>query len=159
MSSFENRLKEAAKLVKVEYSQTAIGKSLEISKQTIDRWMAGSVPAPDTLFYVADKWGVDPRWLATGEGEPRPKPKPPAGLHQHEETLLRQYRGADPRWQLALRLLAGLATEDQLQAASDINLVVARLLGMKPKDIRYPTDTYVEKKLGLPPGVKKTTKS
>lgn len=66
----------------------------------------------------------------------------------HERALIDRYRLADARWQLSLRLLAALATEDQIEVASDVNVVIARILGMKPKDLRYPSDKEVAKKIG-----------
>jgi transcriptional regulator with XRE-family HTH domain len=154
---FGERLKEASRLAKVEYSQTAISKALGVRKQTVDRWMSDSLPAADTLFEIAEKWGLSPRWLATGKGDPRPTIEAGIrkGLEPYEAELIAKFRTADPRWQLAIRLLVGLAGEDQVQAATDINVIVARLLGMKPKNLRYPSDKEVEKKLGLPPNVRR----
>lgn len=76
-------------------------------------------------------------------------------LKPHEEDLIARYRTADPRWQLSLRLLSHLATEEQIEAATDVNMVVARIFGMKRKDLRPPTDKYVAQKIGTAPHVAK----
>lgn len=66
---FRDRFKLAAKHAGVEYSQTAIALSLDLErKQTVDRWMGDGLPSVKMLYRIADKWGVDPRWLGTGEG-------------------------------------------------------------------------------------------
>lgn len=71
---FRDRLREAAKHAKVGYSQTAIARSLGLKrKQTVDRWMGDGQPSPELIYVIADKWGVDPRWLATGKGAMLPK--------------------------------------------------------------------------------------
>lgn len=146
--TFKERLQKAAAHARVAWGQTAVANSLGLAKQTVDRWFSGGEPKPAQLYVIADKWGVDPRWLATEKGQMLQGPAQGNGLLPAEAALLTQYRHADPRWQLALRLLAGLAVEDQLEAATDVNVIVARLVGMKPKDLRYPADTEVAKKLG-----------
>lgn len=161
VSDFPKRLKMACQLRNVEYSQTAIGKSLGLGKQTIDRWMAGTLPRADNIFLIADKWALNPRWLAIGEGEIENyaaagvRPGSVDELTYTEQELLVGFRKADPRWKLTIQILASLSNEDQVQAATDINMIVAGLVGMKPKDLKYPSDKYVEKKLGLPPNVRR----
>lgn len=149
--TFTERLQKAAAHAHVQWGQTDVARSLGLSKQTVDRWFKGGEPKPAQLYLIADKWGVDPRWLATEHGQMLLPAPVTADLEPLEEQLLSQYRRADPRWQLSIRLLCGLAVEDQLVIASDVNVVVARILGMKPKDLRYPTDAEVKDKLGLPP--------
>lgn len=69
MQPFRDRLKLAAEHAKVEYSQTAIARSLGLArKQTVDRWMGDGAPSPKMLSLIADAWKVELRWLATGEG-------------------------------------------------------------------------------------------
>lgn len=149
---FSDRLKKATDRLNVEWGPTPLGKFLGVSKQTAERWMGDGQPSIEKLFDIADRCAVDPRWLATEEGDMDQAPALPPDLDQNERTLLLSFRKAEPRWQLALRLLAALATPDQVEVAGDINMVVARLVGMKPKDLKYPKDTVAEKKLGLPPG-------
>ena len=69
MRPFNERLRDAATYAGVEYSQTVIANSLGIKKQTVDRWFSGYEPRPAMIFHIADRWGVDARWLATEEGE------------------------------------------------------------------------------------------
>jgi transcriptional regulator with XRE-family HTH domain len=152
MGGFSERLKRASSRLKVEWGQTSLGAFLGVSKQTAERWMGEGQPASDRLFDIADRLGVDARWLATGSGDMLPKPSS-SDLTAMEAQLMDQYRRADPRWQLSIRLLSGLAVEDQLEAATDVNVVIARVLGMKPKDLRYPTDREVARKLGKAPHV------
>jgi transcriptional regulator with XRE-family HTH domain len=133
--AFSDRLKTAAGHAKVEYSQTAIARSLGESKQKVDRWFGKGEPSPAALFNIADRWGVDARWLATGKGDMLGR-QVPQGLPAHEEELLERYRGAAPLWRLALQLLSSLAVEDQAEAASDVNVVLARIFGKKPQDVR-----------------------
>lgn len=61
-------------------------------------------------------------------------------LSPEEKNLIARYREADPRWRLSLRLLAALATEDQIEVATDVNVVIARIVGKKPKELRYASD-------------------
>ena len=63
----------------------------------------------------------------------------PTDLPSDEVQLLERYREADARWRLSLQLLAALATEDQIVAAADVNMVVARISGMKPGKLK-PVD-------------------
>jgi transcriptional regulator with XRE-family HTH domain len=67
---FRDRLRLAAKHAGVEYSQTAIAKSLKrVGKQTVDRWMADGMPSAEMLYHIADTWKVNPRWLAVEQGD------------------------------------------------------------------------------------------
>lgn len=148
MEKFSDRLKEACRRAGVEWGQTAISQAIGVAKQTADRWMGEGQPSADVIFKVADKLNVDARWLATGE---RSNPATVAGLENaqaHELDLLARYRNADPRWQLSLRLMAALATEDQIEFAADVNVIIARLLGKKPGELRYPSDAKVKAFVG-----------
>lgn len=165
--AFSERFKKACDRAGIEWSQTAIGKALGVSKQTADRWMGNGQPSADTLFGLADKLrakGVpppfsDPRWLATGENVAMAGVIGPDGdkygdLSGEERALVASYRKADPRWQLSLRLLAALADpEDQIEAATDVNYVVARIVGKKPVEVRYASDRRVEEAFGQAPHV------
>lgn len=102
---FRDRLKRAAEYAGVEYSQTAIAKSLGVQKQTVDRWMDASEPRPSMVFHIADTWNVSARWLATGSGDIAPLP-PGQGLSAEERELITHIRTSkDPQWK-ALRLMA-----------------------------------------------------
>lgn len=154
MDKFSERLKDACRRAGVEWGPTALGAAFEVAKQTAERWMGESQPSAQKLFDIADKLKVDPRWLATGEE----KAVTVAGLpsvQSHELDLLARYRSADPRWQLCLRLMAALATEDQIEFAGDVNVIIARLMGKKPADVRYTANERVAAAYGPVP-VRKT---
>jgi hypothetical protein len=68
--------------------------------------------------------------------------------------LIARYRAADPRWQLSLRLLAALATEDQFEVARDVNVVIARVFRKNPAEIRYASNERVAAAFGKAPHVK-----
>lgn len=74
-------------------------------------------------------------------------------LTADERALIARYRQADPRWQLSLRLLAALATEDQIEAATDVNVVIARIMGKKPAEVRYASNEAVAEAFGKAPHV------
>lgn len=133
MTTFNERLREAARHAKVEWGQTAIAKSLEVSKQTVDRWMGTGEPKPAQLFRIADRWKIDARWLATGEGQMIAAYPGHTELPWQEQELLRGYREAEPKWQFCLLLLARLAHDEQVQAASDVNVIMARIFGERYK--------------------------
>lgn len=151
--NFSERLKKACDHSGIGWSQTAIGRALGVSKQTAERWMGDGKPSADTLFAVADKLKVDARWLATGEGEMLRKPAAASELEPHEDDLIARYRIADPRWQLSLRLLSYVATEEQHEVAGDVNIVLARIFGKRPKDIRPVPNKAVERAYGMAPHV------
>lgn len=71
--TFRERFQRAAVLARVEWSPTEIGRALGKSKQTVARWMDSSTPPAEEIFHIADKWKVDARWLATGEGSMIPR--------------------------------------------------------------------------------------
>lgn len=150
--TFKERLQQAAAHAKVTWGQTAIATSLGFRKQTVDRWFDTGEPKPEQLFAIADKWKVDARWLATGRGQMLTAGQG-SRLEHHEDELLKRYRDADPRWQLSLRLLAALATEDQIEASTDVNMVIARIFGKKPADLKYPPDSKVRAFKGDAPHV------
>jgi transcriptional regulator with XRE-family HTH domain len=83
---FSERLKKATARAGIEWSQTAIGKALGVSKQTADRWMGDGQPAADTIFKVADALKVDARWLATEEGLMVATQEQDAELKRHSES-------------------------------------------------------------------------
>ena len=118
VDDFPDRLMKAAAHAGIPYSQAAIAGFLGegLNRQTVDTWMNGSVPKADTLFWTADKFGVDPRWFATGTGEMLPRPVS-SELKPDEEDLLSRYQHADDRWKAALVMLSRVATEQPLAAA------------------------------------------
>lgn len=105
MEAFKDRLKIAADYAEIPYSQTAISRSLNVTKQTVDNWMKGSEPRNAMLFHIADSWSVNARWLATGQGDIS-APPPGQGLSAAESELIRRYRTPKDPFSAALRKLA-----------------------------------------------------
>ena len=67
---FSARLKQAAEHAGVPYSQQAIASQIREDRRKVDGWMKNdSLPRADVLFTLAERLGVDARWLATGRGE------------------------------------------------------------------------------------------
>lgn len=109
MRPFRERLKEAAAYAGVEYSQTAIARSLNTSKQTVDRWMNDGEPRPAMVFHIADTWNINARWLATDEGD-MVSPPPPGGiLSPDEHVLVRKYRSSAPAFRNSLKTILKIA--------------------------------------------------
>lgn len=71
LDGFGERLQKAVEHGKCAYSQQAIANRLgeDVDRRKVDGWMKGSHPRPDLLYRIADEFGVDPRWLATGAGK------------------------------------------------------------------------------------------
>lgn len=118
---FANRFRRAAAHARVEWSPTAIGSSLTRPKQTVARWMDTGKPSGEDLFLIAERWKVEARWLATGEGSMLPRVAA-AELAADEQDLLDRYRGADARGKLSLRAIAQIATTDPAEYSADVNI-------------------------------------
>jgi transcriptional regulator with XRE-family HTH domain len=93
---FSDRLREAAAYAGVEYSQTAIARSLGMSKQTVDGWFGGGEPRLAAVATIAERWRVDPTWLATGRGEMVPVAPVESALSSEERAIVRSYRRGSP---------------------------------------------------------------
>lgn len=135
-NDFSGRMVMAAAHAKVPFTPQSVGTFLGVDRRKAAVWMEGGLPRADKLFEFADRFGVDARWFATGKGEMLPQPAGQEGLPPHEELLLERFRVADPRWRLSLQLLAALAVEDQIEFATDVNVIVARIAGKKPHELR-----------------------
>lgn len=134
-NDFRDRMLKAAAHAKVAFSPQSIGTFLGVDRRKAAVWMDGSLPRADKLFEHAERFGVDPKWYATGKGQMlsyAPTPELPAD----EAVLIECYRKAEPRWRLSLQMLAHLATEDQIEVAGDVNMVLARVFGKKPHELR-----------------------
>ncbi|HZM33655.1 MAG TPA: helix-turn-helix transcriptional regulator [Burkholderiales bacterium] len=97
MTTFVERLVQAAEHKSVGTTQSEIAAALGMHRQTVNKWFAAGVPpSGETILYIAKTWEVDPHWLETGEGTMLP---PPAaeGLSAEERELLRNYRTANQR--------------------------------------------------------------
>lgn len=72
-SDFRERMIKAAKHAEVPFTPQSLGTFLGVDRRKAAVWMAGSLPRPSKLFEHADRFGVDPRWYATGEGDMLPR--------------------------------------------------------------------------------------
>jgi transcriptional regulator with XRE-family HTH domain len=154
-NGFAQRLEKACERAGVPYRQSAIGKLLELNRQTVDTWMNGSLPRADVLYRLADALKVDARWLATGHGDMVEKPELKG--NGDISDLVDRYVASSPRWQLSLRLLSHVATQPKLEADGDVNAIIARVFGKSPKEIKYVPNKRVEETYGFPTKVSAKT--
>jgi hypothetical protein len=86
---YSERLQAACKSAGVEYGASAIGYLIDENRQTVHNWINGtSVPSLAMHFKLSQKLGVDPEWLATGNG-----PGPNAALQGGvEESVTKSSR-------------------------------------------------------------------
>lgn len=98
---FSERLKLAAERAGVPFQQSSIAKALGTSRQSVFEWFHGRTPELPQIAHMAKTFGVDPVWLATGEGEMIPKPLA-TGLSREEHEIIRIYRTAQPARRKAL---------------------------------------------------------
>lgn len=103
---FRDRLREAAAYAGVEYSQTAIARSLGISKQTVDGWFAGGEPRLALVGTIAERWRVNPTWLATGQGDMIQAASSGTPLSNEERAIIRSFRRGSPELKRLLLQLA-----------------------------------------------------
>lgn len=66
---FQVRIAKAAQHAKVPFTPQSIGSFLSVDRRKAAVWMSGSLPRAEKLFEHADKFGVNPRWYATGKGD------------------------------------------------------------------------------------------
>lgn len=146
------RLREARGL-----SQEALANLAGVKYQSVQEWEQedGTAPSRKRQAAVADALGVSVSELMTGNEASSQLPAE-VDLTMDERALVVRYRAADPRWQLSLRLLAALATEDQIEAATDVNVIIARIMGKKPAEVRYATNESVLAAFGKAPHVGKS---
>lgn len=65
VESFASRLRRTRE--ERGLSQDALARKAEVSKNTVARWEAGSVPEAPTLVRIADLLEVSVRWLIVGD--------------------------------------------------------------------------------------------
>ena len=119
MSTFIDRLVQAARHAGVEPTQAGIAESLGLSKQTVWRWFReGIEPSADNSFDIARKWGIDAEWLKTGEGDMLPKPS--SELPPDERELLKDYRLAPSQVRKVIRNMARAARKAIVTIAAAI---------------------------------------
>ena len=109
MSTFRERLQQAAYFAGVGTTQASMANALGLNRQTINRWFLGGEPSAENLLDISRKWGVSAEWLQSGEGEMLPKPATTDALNTEERELLRSYRSATPQTRQLLRTMARAA--------------------------------------------------
>jgi transcriptional regulator with XRE-family HTH domain len=140
---------------------SAIGKKKPYSGEAVRRWEEGlDQPGRKARAALAKVFGLSEAYIEFGPAtasrvtQVQEQQAQPYHLTDEERSLIASYRRADPRWRLSLRLLAALSDpEDQIDAATDVNMVVARVMGKKVKDLRYADDRRVEETFGKAPHV------
>lgn len=70
MSEFKDRLKQARKNAKM--TQVELAKAVNTTQGSISDLESGRNKSTTNLIEIAGALGVNPTWLATGQGEPRP---------------------------------------------------------------------------------------
>lgn len=136
-------------------TKSALAKAVGLSPSAVTQWENGDTKAlkSASLLAAANVLKVNYDWLATGKGEARGAPAETISLTPEEIDLIERYRRCDPRWQLSIRLLSYVATEDQHEVAGDVNIVLARVFGKRPQDIKYVSNKRVEQTFGQAPHV------
>lgn len=152
MRPFKERFREAAEKVGVEYKPTPIAKALGVSKQTVHQWMDKGSPSAEYIFRIADRWGMNPRWLAIEEGPMKASAAPAAQIESPEIARLIVAFGWLTKAQRKARL-------DELEADAITNKTFAKELGV---DFEFKTDKEILDHLlrggDFPPGSKKAKK-
>jgi transcriptional regulator with XRE-family HTH domain len=150
------RLREAKGL-----SQEALAKLAGVTYQSVQEWERadGTAPTRKRQAKVAAALGITVQELVVGpSAATAAEPAAEYGeFSQDERSLIARYRAADPRWQLSLRLLAALATEQQIEVATDVNVIIARIIGKKPSEVRYAENERVAAAYGQAPHVRPHT--
>lgn len=106
--TFIDRLVQAAKHAGVGERQSDIAASLQVKRQTVNRWFViGGTPEADLMFHIANRYGVDPKWLKSGDGTMLAEPS--EELPADERELLRNYRSATTKVREVIRSMARAA--------------------------------------------------
>lgn len=113
-------------------SKADLARAAHCSNSAVGQWEKGDTKnlKLDNLFAVADALEVSARELALGEAEPSPE------LDHGERELLAKYRASSPRWQLSLRLLAGVGDEHQNEVSESVNVLMAKIFAKPVADER-----------------------
>ena len=128
MTPFIDRLLRAAKHAGVGESQSAIADSLDVARQTVNRWFKGGEPNAEQTFSIARAWRVSPEWLKSGVGDMLPSPGD--GLSLEERDLIRNYRSATPQVRQVISTMARAVRKSVVTIA----LSIPPLLAPKPVD-------------------------
>lgn len=123
--AFIGRLLKAAEHNEVPPTQSDIARSLEMHRQTVNKWfVAGVPPSGETILHIARKWDVNPAWLETGEGPMLLEPTA-GSLAPEERELLRNYRAASPKVRSVVRSMVRVARKSVVTIAVAIPPLMA----------------------------------
>lgn len=131
MSDFVERLKQAAAHAGVGDSQSDIARALELKRQTVNRWFVvdDAEPEGDLLFEIASRFGVNPKWLKSGDGPMYPDAANEE-LSNEEHGLIKDYRGSSPKIKEAIRAMV----RAMRKVATVVVAAVPPLLAHSPSD-------------------------
>lgn len=145
MHASAERLYQAAKELRQTEGQSAVGRLLNQSAQTMNNWEARGVSKQGAL--IAEKeLGVSPNWVLSGDGDmrmPPTQPPPPAGEFgagaeaapdQARQRLLERLRTADAAT-VRLVELALLDDKDNGAAAARLSPSLRGLVGFLKQQI------------------------
>lgn len=147
--------------LKAGVTKSALSKAARVSPSAVTQWENGDTKTlkSASLLAAAKALNVNYDWLATGKGDAVSEPPTEhSTLTPEEADLVERYRSCDKRWQLSIRLLSYVATEDQYEIAGDVNIILARLFGKHPQEIKYVSNRRVEHAFGKAPHVAKREK-
>lgn len=134
-------------------SQIAVAVGRE--RPTVNSWFNEREPNLADFMATCAAMGADAKLILFGSPvQAVTDQAAPQSMNKIESDLLAHFRAADPRWRLALRLLAALGVNQQIEAAEDVNVIIARILGMKTAVKPKYTNRQTAKILGYPAPVR-----
>lgn len=147
--------------------QADLVKVAGVSKGLVSQWLNGQTLTMgyDAATRINRRWGYTVDWLINGGGRKFDEAMATTAearlegadesvqLSTEEEDLIARYRSADARWRLCIRLLSYVATEEQNEVAGDVNVILARVFGKRPRDIRPVSNKAVAAAYGDAPHV------
>jgi transcriptional regulator with XRE-family HTH domain len=68
--------------------QVDLAKACKVSRVAVSKWFKGGDVKARYIFLIADRCGVNPRWLATGEGPKQPAKAPELSDEARELAIL-----------------------------------------------------------------------
>jgi uncharacterized membrane protein len=127
--NFVDRLREAAKHANVKPIPAAIARDLGIPKGTVYRWFKeGIEPSSGNYLRISDKWGINGRWLKTGDGEMLSKAA--SDLPPDVREIVREALRATPQRRKVILDIVRAARK----AVVTIAAVIPPLLAPQPSD-------------------------
>lgn len=107
MSTFLDRLREAAQHAGVEPKQSDVARALNVSRQVVNTWYIGrSVPGAEMLLHIAHTFGVRAEWLQSADGAMLRETE---DLSPDERELVKNYRTAAPKVRDVIRTMVRAA--------------------------------------------------